>query len=176
MNTDEIKYPFFNKISPKSPFLPTISHFISQPFPFTSLPALRTSTPIFSHFPSFPPFPYFSLSLISFFPLFENLSCHPFSRPISRLIPTATDVLFFLTADNADERLVAETDRLPSLDCRNPPLSRTDCQRDRMNEFSSSASNKTTTCRRLFTRIRKPSLQAKRASISSIHIELKNRW
>ena len=103
-------------------------------------------------------------------------SCHSFSRSISRLMPTATDVLLFLTAESADERLVAETDRLPSLDCRNRPLSSTDCQRDWISEFSSRASNRMTTWRRLFTRIRKPSLQAKRASISSIHVEKQNRW
>ena len=49
--------------------------------------------------------------------------------------------------------------RVPSLDCRNRPLSRTDCQRDWMKEFSRSASKRITTWRRLFTRIWKPSLQ-----------------
>lgn len=60
-------------------------------------------------------------------------------------IPQMTDVLLFLTAESADERLEAEMNRVPSLDCRNRPLSRTDCQRDWMNEFSRSASNKITT-------------------------------
>lgn len=103
-------------------------------------------------------------------------SCHSFRRSTARLIPAATDVLFFLTADSADERLVAETDRSPSLDSRNRPLSSTACQRDWISEFSSRASNRIATWRRLFTRIRKPSLQAKRASISSIHVETQNRW
>ncbi len=84
--------------------------------------------------------------------------------------------MFFLTAESADERLEAVINRSPSLDNRNPPLSRTDCQRDWINEFSSSASNRTATWRRLFTRIRKPSLQAKRASISSMRTETENRW
>lgn len=105
-----------------------------------------------------------------------HTSCHSFRRSIACLMPMATDVTLFLTAESADERLDAETGRVPSLDSRNPPLSSTDCQRDWMNEFSSSASNRMTTCRRLFTRMRKPSLQAKRASMSSICIGLKNRW
>ncbi len=60
-------------------------------------------------------------------------------------IPQMTDVLLFLTAESADERLEAVMNRAPSLDCRNRPLSRTDCQRDWMNEFSSSASKRITT-------------------------------
>mgnify|MGYP006905952478 CR=1 FL=1 len=60
-------------------------------------------------------------------------------------IPQMTDVLLFLTAESADERLEAVINRAPSLDCRNRPLAKTDCQRDWMNEFSSSASNKITT-------------------------------
>lgn len=96
MNTDEIKYPFFNKISPKSPFLPTISHFISQPFPFTSLPALRTSTPIFSHFSPFPLFPFPSFpSLISFFPLtFSHIFLFPFSPCFPTSVSTSRHHFF----------------------------------------------------------------------------------
>lgn len=88
MNTDEIKYPFFNKTSAKFPFLPTISHFISQPFIFKPLPALRTSTPLFSHFS-----PFFLLpSLTSFISLFSLLSdfCFHFLSlllPLTSLFP-----------------------------------------------------------------------------------------
>ena len=39
-------------------------------------------------------------------------------------IPQMTDVLLFLTAESADERLEAVMNRAPSLDCRNRPLSR----------------------------------------------------
>ena len=96
MNTDEVKYPFFNKTGAKFPFLPTISYFIRQPFIFKPLPALRTSTPLFSQFFPFPPFP---LSFPLFpFPLFsKTLPVTLFSRSTARLIPTATDVLLFLT-------------------------------------------------------------------------------
>ena len=48
--------------------------------------------------------------------------------------------MLFLIAESADERLEAEMNRVPSLDCRNRPFSRTDCKRDWMHEFSSSAS------------------------------------
>lgn len=99
---------------------------------------------------------------------------HFFRRSTARLMPIATDVTLFLTAESADERLDAETDRSSSLDSRNPPLSRTDCQRDWINEFSSSVLNRTVTWRSLFTRIRKPSLQAKRAFISSMRTSNEN--
>lgn len=68
-----------------------------------------------------------------------------FSSLMILFIPQMTDVLLFLTAESADERLEAEMNRVPSLDWRNCPLSKTDCQRDWMNEFSSSASKRITT-------------------------------
>ncbi len=61
--------------------------------------------------------------------------------------------MLFLTAESADEILEAEMNRLPSLDNKNLPLSRTDCQYGWMNEFSRSASNRIATWRILFTRI-----------------------
>ena len=79
----------------------------------------------------------------------------------------ATDVMLFLMDDSAEDRVDTETERVPSLDCRNAPLPRTFCHRDWMNEFSRSASNRITTRRILFTRMEKPFLQAKRASMSS---------
>ena len=54
-------------------------------------------------------------------------------------------------------------------------LPRTFCHRDWMNEFSRSASNRITTRRILFTRMEKPFLQAKRASMSSMRTETQNR-
>lgn len=61
---------------------------------------------------------------------------------MARLMLYDTAVLLFLTAERADERLDAVINREPSLDCKNRPLSRTDCQRDWMNEFSRSTSKK----------------------------------
>ena len=91
-------------------------------------------------------------------------------------MPYATEVILFLVADKADDRLVAETVRFPSFDSRNPPRARTDCQCACMYDLSSSASKSTATWRMLFTRIRKPSLQAKRTSISSMRtVETQNR-
>ncbi len=84
------------------------------------------------------------------------------------LMAIVVDVIQLLAADRAVERLEAVTKRLPSLETRNFPLSRTDCQCACMYDPSSSASKSTATCRMLFTRIRKPSLQAKRASMSSM--------
>lgn len=43
-------------------------------------------------------------------------------------MPRFADVMLFLVADRADERLEAVTYLVPSLDNRNRPLSRTDCQ------------------------------------------------
>ena len=68
-----------------------------------------------------------------------------FSSPMARLMLYDTAVLLFLTAESADERLDAVINRVPSLDCKNRPLLRTDCQRDWMNEFSRSASKRITT-------------------------------
>ena len=34
-------------------------------------------------------------------------------------MPYATDVMLFLTDDSADDRVETETERVPSLDCRN---------------------------------------------------------
>ena len=65
-----------------------------------------------------------------------------FNWPMARLMLYDTAVLLFLTAERADERLDAVINREPSLDCKNRPLSRTDCQRDWMNEFSRSTSKK----------------------------------
>lgn len=79
MNTDEIKYPFFNKTGAKFPFLPTISHFIRRPFIFKPQPALRTSTPLFS---PFPPFPFSLLLSLTF--LFPFSLCFPTSASTSR--------------------------------------------------------------------------------------------
>ena len=47
----------------------------------------------------------------------------------------ATDVMLFLMDDSAEDRVDTETERVPSLDCRNAPLPRTFCHRDWMNEF-----------------------------------------
>ena len=42
-------------------------------------------------------------------------------------MPRFADVMLFLAAERADERLEAVTYLVPSLDNRNRPLSRTDC-------------------------------------------------
>ena len=55
-------------------------------------------------------------------------SCHIFSRLTAFRMPRFADVMLFLAADRADERLEAVTYLVPSLDNRNRPLSRTDCQ------------------------------------------------
>ena len=81
----------------------------------------------------------------SAFPFCERFLLYIFSSLMALFIPQMTDVLLFLTAESADERLEAEMNRVPSLDCRNRPLSRTDCQRDWMKEFSSSTSKRITT-------------------------------
>ena len=47
-----------------------------------------------------------------------------FSSLMALFIPQMTDVLLFLTAESADERLEAVMNRVPSLDWRNCPLSR----------------------------------------------------
>ena|GEM_PF-4702968 len=81
----------------------------------------------------------------SAFPFCERFLLYIFSSLMALFIPQMTDVLLFLTAESADERLEAVMNRVPSLDCRNCPLSRTDCQRDWMKEFSSSTSKRITT-------------------------------
>ena len=43
-------------------------------------------------------------------------------------MPRFADVMLFLAAERADERLEAVTYLVPSLDNRNRPLPRTDCQ------------------------------------------------
>ena len=43
-------------------------------------------------------------------------------------MPRFADVMLFLAADRADERLEEPVKTKPSLDNRNRPLSRTDCQ------------------------------------------------
>ena len=101
--------------------------------------------------------------------------CHSFSRSMTFRMLYATDVMLFLMDDSAEDRVDTETERVPSLDCRNAPLPRTFCHRDWMNEFSRSASNRITTRRILFTRMEKPFLQAKRASMSSMRTETQNR-
>ena len=78
----------------------------------------------------------------------------------------ATDVMLFLMDDSAEDRVDTETERVPSLDCRNAPLPRTFCHRDWMNEFSRSASNRITTRRILFTRMEKTLL----AGEESLHV------
>ena len=91
-------------------------------------------------------------------------------------MPRFADVMLFLAAERADERLEAVTYLVPSLDNRNRPLSRTDCHWTWMKECSRSVSNRIATWRILFTRMQKPSLQAKRASMSSIRrVETQNR-
>ena len=102
-------------------------------------------------------------------------SCHSFSRSMVFRMPYATDVMLFLMDDSAEDRVDTETERVPSLDCRNAPLPRTFCHRDWISEFSRSASNRITTRRILFTRMEKPFLQAKRASMSSMRTETQNR-
>lgn len=102
-------------------------------------------------------------------------SCHSFSRSMVFRMPYATDVMLFLMDDSAEDRVDTETERVPSLDCRNAPLPRTFCYRDWISEFSRSASNRITTRRILFTRMEKPFLQAKRASMSSMRTETQNR-
>lgn len=54
-------------------------------------------------------------------------SCYIFSRLTAFRMPRFADVMLFLAADRADERLEAVTYLVPSLDNRNRPLSRTDC-------------------------------------------------
>ena len=94
-----------------------------------------------------------SLKILFFYLSHGRFFSHSFNWPMARLMLYDTAVLLFLTAERADERLDAVINRVPSLDCKNRPLSRTDCQRDWMNEFSRSASKRITTWRRLFTRI-----------------------
>ena len=94
--------------------------------------------------------------------------CHSRNWLTAFLMDTAVDVIQLLAADKAVERLEAVTKRFPSLETRNLPLSRTDCQCACMYDLSSSASKSTATCRMLFTRMRKPSLQAKSAFMSSM--------
>lgn len=97
---------------------------------------------------------------------FINSLFYLFSWAIAFFIPKVTEPALLLATESADERLDAEMNRVPSLDCRNRPLSRIARQRDWINEFSRNASNRTTTLRMCSTRIWKPSLQAKRASMS----------
>lgn len=60
----------------------------------------------------------------SAFPFCERFLLYIFSSLMALFIPQMTDVLLFLTAESADERLEAEMNRVPSLDWRNCPLSR----------------------------------------------------
>ena len=87
----------------------------------------------------------YGLTKHSAFPFCERFVLYIFNSLMALFIPQITDVLLFLIAERADERLQAVMNRVPSLDCRNRPLSKTDCQRDWMNEFSRSVSNKITT-------------------------------
>ena len=93
-----------------------------------------------------------------------------FSSLMALFISQMTAVLLFLTAESADERLEAVMNRVPSLDCRNRPLSKTDWQRDWMNEFSSSASNRITMADIVY-----PNMKAFFAGKESFHILDANR-
>ena len=108
----------------------------------------------------------------SAFPFCERFLLYIFSSLMALFIPQMTDVLLFLTAESADERLEAVMNRVPSLDCRNCPLSRTDCQRDWMKEFSSSTSKKDN----YMTKIIHPDMKALLAGKESFHILDANLW
>ena len=87
----------------------------------------------------------------------------------------ATDVMLFLMDDSAEDRVDTETERVPSLDCRNAPLPRTFCHRDWMNEFSRSASNMDHHTADIVHADGKALLAGEESSMSSMRTETQNR-